>query len=109
MLFDLYMPPPEGKKDIESEKMSHVDMCLNGVGKFKGLWNMEEDEKNGDMMILSKKIHTLDDEMYVGQDCISRSFLTRKNLTNNADIKRSVCLFMRRMLRQTAPRRCDFA
>ena len=26
--------------------------------------------------------------MYVGQDCISRSFLTRKNLTNNADIKK---------------------
>ena len=55
MIFDLYMPPPGEKNDIKEEKMSHVDMCLNGIGKFKGLWNMEEDEKNGEMLILSKK------------------------------------------------------
>ena len=93
MMFDLYMPSPGEPKHVEEETMSHVDMCLNGVGKFKGLWNMDEDEKSGDSLILSKKIHTLDDEMYVGPDCISRSLLTRKNLTNNADIKKERLYF----------------
>ena len=92
-LLELYMPSPGDTDDVEEEAMSHVDMCLKGLGKFKGLWNMEEDEKSGESLILSKKIHTLDDEMYVGPDCICRSLLTRKNLTNKADIKKERLYF----------------
>ena len=65
LLYDLYMPLSEDKEEIESRKMSHVDMFFNGVGKFKGLWNMEENKKYGEMLNF-KKIHILDDEMYVG-------------------------------------------
>lgn len=83
----MYMPAPNNKKK-KTDQMSYVDMFLGGVGKFAGLWNIEEDEKNGDMLILSKKLHTLESEMYVGDDCISCSLTTCKNLTNNADIKK---------------------
>ena len=51
-IFDLYMPSPRETEDVEEEAMSHVDMCLNGLGKFKGLWNMDEDEKSGESLIL---------------------------------------------------------
>ena len=85
LLYDMYMPPPGKKK---SDRMSYVDMFLEGVGKFEGLWNMEEGKKNGEMLILSPIMHTLDDEMFVGENCISRSLMTRKKLTNNVDIKK---------------------
>ena len=87
-LLDLHMPSPGDTDDVGEEAMSHVDMCLKGLGEFKGLWNMDEDEKSGESLILSKKMHTLDDKMHVGPDCICRSLLTCKNLTNKADAKK---------------------
>ena len=52
LILDIHMPPPEDKA---LNYISYMDMFLNGEGKFKGLQNIDKDEWNGNMLILSKK------------------------------------------------------
>ena len=69
LLHNLYILLLEDKKE-ELGKISYADMYLKGIGKFKGLLNMQKDEKNREIKILSRKVYTLDDKIYVGQDYI---------------------------------------
>ena len=83
-LFDLYMPPD----DTNNDRLGMVELFLSGSGKFKGLFNCLDSGETGDRLIIPPLFHCLDGkEIALDKKCISLSLLTRKNLTNSADIK----------------------
>ena len=47
------------------------------------------------------KSYILDDKIHVRQDFVSCSLVTYKNVTNKADIKKSIYIFIQRMLKWT--------
>ena len=87
-LYELYMPSVDPKND--KDRVPYVDMMMRGKGVFKALFNLEGDgQKQGENLILPKCLHCLERTViYVGDNCLSRSVLTRKNLSNFSDIKK---------------------
>ena len=82
------MPSVDPKND--KDRVPYVDMMMRGKGVFKALFNLEGDaRKEGDKLIILKCLHCLEHAViYVGDDCLSRSVLTRENLSNFSDIKK---------------------
>ena len=78
-LRELYFPPT----NQADERVSHVESLLERNGKYLHLF---EEGDNGKPTI-NEKLHRLKGkEIYVGDGCIDISMLTRKNLTNMADV-----------------------
>ena len=76
-LQELYLPTDD------SNKVGHVDLFLKGYGKYKSLFEKDVEGK----LVLPKFLHCLDSRvLFVGDNCICRSLLTRKNLKNMVDI-----------------------
>ena len=85
---DLYMP-----KSGDDEHLSHVDMFLEGKGKYSYFFDtMNEgetiEERSTDPeRVIPEVMHCIEGKtINVGVGCIDRSLLTRKNLTNYVDI-----------------------
>ena len=75
----LYFPPT----NQSDERVSHVEKLLEREGKYKHLF---EEGENGKPTI-NEKLHRLKGkDIYIGDDCIDMSMLTRKNLSNYADV-----------------------
>ena len=75
----MYFPPT----NAADERVSHVENLLERNRKYSHLF---EEGDNGKPTI-NEKLHRLKGkEMYVGEGCIDLSMLTRKNLTNMADV-----------------------
>ena len=78
-LRELYFPP----NNPADERVSHVENRLERNGKYLHLF---EEGDNGKPTINEKLHRSKGKEIYVGKGCIDLSMLTRKNLTNMADI-----------------------
>ena len=78
-LRELYFPP----SNPADERVSHVENLLERNGKYSHLF---EEGDNGNPTINEKLHHLKGKEIYVGDGCINMSMLTRKNLTNMADL-----------------------
>ena len=89
-LLCLYMPSSNDGDDY----VSHIDQFLEGLGRFKCLFTKKEDSSDSDngvprsKLVLKECFHCVKGkELVVEHDCIDKSLLTRKNLTNYIDIK----------------------
>ena len=77
-IHDLYMPSM-GKGD----HFSHVEMFLEGKGKYKYLFEKSDD----DTVIIPEIMHCIKGKtISVNEECIDKSLLTRKNLSNFVDV-----------------------
>ena len=94
-LLNMYMPSTNPNND----RASHVEQFLDGYGKFKHLFvekvfnscsGGETDPGSAPrrVLMLPEYFHCMKGkEILVEDDCISKSLLTRKNLTNIVDIR----------------------
>ena len=94
-LYEAYMPSPLADDD----RISFLEMFLGGMNKFKCLFIQSEEsdaENSRDpdndrpsmKLIIPESLHCIAGaEIVVAPHCITKSLLTRKNLTNLADIK----------------------
>ena len=80
----LYFP----SNNENDNRMSHVDLFLKGKNKYKYMFSKFDDTADvDDAGFISEDLHRMPGKViYVGQGCITRSVMTRKNLTNNLDI-----------------------
>ena len=84
-MVDLYMPavPPD------KVRMCYVDQFLKGANQFSGLFQCNSGEDTKKPLTIPFELHREDGkQIYVGKDGggITRSLLTRKNLSNTQDI-----------------------
>jgi len=76
-MYELYMPSQSNK-----DHYSMVEQFLDGVSCFKFLFEEEDGSK-----IIPHHFHGLDHTVFLGRGGVDMSLLTRKNLTNYADVK----------------------
>ena len=94
-LLNMYMPSSNQNDD----RMSHVEQLLEGYGKFKHLFVEKVDNPNSSdatnpdsaprrVLIIPEYLHSMKGKVIAIEDnCIDKSLLTRKNLSNYVDIK----------------------
>ena len=94
-LYDAYMPSDL----VDDDRISGVEMFLQGSNRFKYLFEALEDSDNEigsdpytnrapAKLVIPESMHCITGaEIVVGRGCITKSLLTRKNLSNMADIK----------------------
>ena len=81
-IHDLYMPLM-GKGD----HFSQVEMFLEGKGKYKYLFEKSDDDTNNSTVIIPEIMHCIKGKtISVNEECIDKSLLTRKNLSNFVDV-----------------------
>ena len=89
----LYRPSSVPNDDF----VSYVELFMQGQGKFKYLFDRDypvgdiSTENSGcnndpQMLTIPAVLHGLKSRIYVGNDCISMSLLSRKNLKNLCDV-----------------------
>ena len=100
-IFDSYMPV--NSSDKEDDRMSQMELFLEGEGKFKYLFEIEKENCSSSdsasstsnqpslrpkqHLILPESLHCLTNKrVSVSEGCIDTALLTRKNLTNFVDI-----------------------
>ena len=84
----LYLPSSNSSsksvKEDDEENISHVDLCLKGMGKYKHLWY----ENSKGRRFLKPVLHNLSNKkLPVDENCINRSLLTSRTLTQIRDIE----------------------
>ena len=80
----LYMPSGQ-----DGDHLSHVDKLLEGKDKYRYLFEVVESvsNPNNPQLVIPEVMHCMaGKEILVGKGCIDRSLLTRKNLSNFADV-----------------------
>ena len=94
-LYEAYMPSNLANDD----RISFVEMFLEGSNKFKYLFESFEDsdseigrdphtDRPSSQLVLPESLHCINGaEIVVGRGCITKSLITRKNLSNMVDIK----------------------
>ena len=86
MLCKLYLPHNNNNDEI----ISNVDMFLQGKVRFKSVFNIDiryEDMEKASKLIILGVLHCMDRKVFtIDKDCINRSLLMRKNVSNKMDI-----------------------
>ena len=100
-IYDLYMPVKSS--DEEDDRMSEIELFLEGEGKFKYLFEIEKENVSHsasvsstsnqpsllpkNLLVLPEALHCIANKrVSVSMGCIDMALLTRKNLTNFVDI-----------------------
>ena len=81
---DLYMPKPN-----DDDSLSHVEMFLEGKGKYSYLFDTIARPENSDELIkvIPEVMHCMEGKVItLSPGCVDKSLLTRKNLSNFIDI-----------------------
>ena len=82
------------KKNSDDDRMSMVEIFLQGSGVFKKKFKREvndmanEDLDTAELLIIPAELHCMKNtRVYVGKSCVDMALLTRKNLSNYTDVK----------------------
>ena len=84
-MFKLHMPSNNSRDD----RISQVDMFLQGKGRFKGLFECDKNEfKVDDVFVIPEFLHNIPNALFkVSKKLVNRQLLTSKTLKNSQDIK----------------------